>query len=65
MLKILKIFYLIRNFFVISTAPIGLSSLGLKSNYLKGINNFNYNNLKFNIVILSPVKNPYFLINHS
>lgn len=60
MYKILRIFEFIKNYFVITTAPIGLTELGIKSEYLNGINNFKYNNLKFSIKILNPVKKPYF-----
>lgn len=60
MYKIIKCLNFIKNYFFISSAPIGLTEIGLKMNYLDNVNNFNYNKINFYLDILYPVKTPYF-----
>ena len=56
-----KIFFKIKKFFYIPQAPVGLRAMGIKSEYLKNINKFNYSSKRFYTDLLSPVDEPYFL----
>ena len=59
-LKKFKIIDLIKELFCIKEAPIGLTSIGLKMDYLGTVNNFNRENISFYLDILYPVQKPYF-----
>lgn len=59
-LQFLKIINFIKEFFCETQAPIGLTEIGLKFNYLDNVNNFNYENINFYLDILYPVQKPYF-----
>lgn len=56
-----NIYCKLKDFFAIPQAPVGLSAMGIKMNYLDNINNFNYSTSRFCSKILSPVNTPYFL----
>ena len=60
MFNFFKILENLKNYFFVSQAPIGLTAMGLKSNYLEKVNNFNYDNISFCLDILYPVQKPYF-----
>lgn len=59
--KIKRVLYKVKRFFCIPQAPVGLSAMGIKSDYLENINTFNYSTGRFYNDLISPVNEPYFL----
>lgn len=60
-MKFVKKFLLkIKRYMRVTKSPVGLSSLGLRMNYLENINRFNYSATRFCAGIFSPVKEPFY-----
>ncbi len=58
--KLKRILYKVKQYFCIPQAPVGLSAMGIKSDYLENINTFNYGTGRFYSDLMSPVNEPYF-----
>lgn len=50
----------LKKIFCETQAPIGLSAMGLKRNYLEKINCFNYSTIRFYSELISPVQEPFY-----
>ena len=58
-----KVFIKFKRLLKKSKQPIGLSSIGIRLNYLNKINKFNYSMNRFCFDINYPVKKPFYLKN--